>query len=760
MECNKDEAVRAKEVAERKLSEKDYVGAKRFALKALNLYPALEGLTQFVTTLDVYISAEKKISGVTDWYGVLGVTPSADDETVKKQYRKLILALHPDKNKSPGADGAFKLVSEAWTLLSDKARRLAYNQKRSSTGFQHNAPNHVVSQPKAPNPNRMATPNARTGSNNAQAPPTSVPPPYRMVDTFWTICTRCSARLQYLRIYLNVALRCPNCNQAFVAVEKVPPADGVKSFNCSAQQHQQNSQPRAGGWDHPTTNPGRTHSVSQNIESSSVRGRSSFSNTNSQYAPHSRMHGFASKDSSASTPAASTKQQATVKSRSTCEGAPSIAARESSHMYKRSDGSFYNVQRTVKKMRSDDIHMGIETTHGFSRFTNKHRGMRELSTYELRNMLSNKAQNEIRKKLQEWKSTAEDKVTNKDKGTETQKGTLKDKTCSEKQEDKVMNKDKGNVRQKGLLNDKTTGSEKHEDSTINGNGHLERDPVPVTSDDIGKENQDYVIPVTDSDFHNFDLERAENSFAEDQVWAAYDDDDGMPRFYAKVQKVMSTKPFKMSVSWLNSRSNKELGPMDWIGSGFYKTCGDFTIGKREITGSLNSFSHKVRWAKGNRGIVRIFPRKGDIWALYRNWSPDWNKDTPDEVKHKYDMVEVLDDFNDKQGVLVTPLIKVDGFVAVFQRIEGHDLVRKIPKVEMFRFSHQVPNYLLTGQEAPNAPRGCQELDPAATSLDLLQTKNEANEALDNVEKSKEDTIAMMIQNLFSALQSKCLLNRF
>ncbi|RYR05395.1 hypothetical protein Ahy_B06g085251 isoform D [Arachis hypogaea] len=103
------------------------------------------------------------------------------------------------------------------------------------------------------------------------------------------------------------------------------------------------------------------------------------------------------------------------------------------------------------------------------------------------------------------------------------------------------------------------------------------------------------------------------------------------------------------------------------------------------------------------------------------------------------MVEVLDDFNDKQGVLVTPLIKVDGFVAVFQRIEGHDLVRKIPKVEMFRFSHQVPNYLLTGQEAPNAPRGCQELDPAATSLDLLQTKNEANEALDNVEKSKEDT---------------------
>jgi len=39
---------------------------------------------------------------------------------------------------------------------------------------------------------------------------------------------------------------------------------------------------------------------------------------------------------------------------------------------------------------------------------------------------------------------------------------------------------------------------------------------------------------------------------------------------------------------------------------------------------------------------------------------------------------------------------------------------------MFRLSHQVPSYVLTGEEGHNAPKGCFELDPAATPLELLQ----------------------------------------
>ncbi|KAL2334479.1 hypothetical protein Fmac_015692 [Flemingia macrophylla] len=130
MECYKDEATRAKEIAERMFAAKDTLGAKKFALKALNLFPALESISQLIATLDVYLSTENKTNGEADWYGVLGVDPLSDDDTIRKQYRKLALILHPDKNKSVGADGAFKLISEAWNLLSDKTKRAAYDHRR------------------------------------------------------------------------------------------------------------------------------------------------------------------------------------------------------------------------------------------------------------------------------------------------------------------------------------------------------------------------------------------------------------------------------------------------------------------------------------------------------------------------------------------------------------------------------------------------------------------------------------------------------
>ncbi|CAA3015070.1 Hypothetical predicted protein [Olea europaea subsp. europaea] len=140
MDCNRDEALRAKKIAEDKLVKKDFTVARKFALKARNLFPGLEGINQLLTTLDVYISGENKINGEVDWYGVLGVNSSCDDQTIRKQYRKLVLLLHPDKNKIVGADGAFKLLSEAWSLLSVTAKRFAYNQRRGSREIQQKVP--------------------------------------------------------------------------------------------------------------------------------------------------------------------------------------------------------------------------------------------------------------------------------------------------------------------------------------------------------------------------------------------------------------------------------------------------------------------------------------------------------------------------------------------------------------------------------------------------------------------------------------------
>ncbi|TKY73650.1 myosin-1 protein [Spatholobus suberectus] len=249
--------------------------------------------------------------------------------------------------------------------------------------------------------------------------------------------------------------------------------------------------------------------------------------------------------------------------------------------------------------------------------------------------------------------------------------------------------------------------------------------------------------VPDPDFHDFDGDRIENAFGENQVWAVYDNDDGMPRYYCLIHEVISKNPFHMRISWLNAKGNDELAPIKWVGCGFLKTSGDFRIGKRLSYSTLNSFSHRVKWTKGSRGVVHIYPKKGDIWALYRNWSLDWNEFTDDEIIQKYDMVEVLEEYSEEQGVNVAPLVKVAGFKTVFRQNVNPRKVRNIPKAEMFRFSHQVPSYLLTGEEGHNAaPKGCLELDPAATPMELLQVVAEdlEQELVMTTEKSVEDEL--------------------
>lgn len=64
-----------------------------------------------------------------DLYEVLGVARGADDESIKKAYRKLARKHHPDVN--PGdkaAEERFKAVSEAYGVLSNEEKRRAYDE--------------------------------------------------------------------------------------------------------------------------------------------------------------------------------------------------------------------------------------------------------------------------------------------------------------------------------------------------------------------------------------------------------------------------------------------------------------------------------------------------------------------------------------------------------------------------------------------------------------------------------------------------------
>ncbi|KAG8372916.1 hypothetical protein BUALT_Bualt12G0116800 [Buddleja alternifolia] len=65
-----------------------------------------------------------------NWYLVLKVNENAEIDAIRKQYHKLALQLHPDKNKHSKAETAFKLVSEAYFCLSNNARRAAFDSER------------------------------------------------------------------------------------------------------------------------------------------------------------------------------------------------------------------------------------------------------------------------------------------------------------------------------------------------------------------------------------------------------------------------------------------------------------------------------------------------------------------------------------------------------------------------------------------------------------------------------------------------------
>ncbi|XAR55273.1 hypothetical protein NMG60_11035304 [Bertholletia excelsa] len=661
MEPNKEEALRAKENAEKRFALKDFAGARNCALKAQMLFPELEGISQMVATFEVYIASEIRVNGEIDFYSILGLEPSAERAKLKRQYKKMAVLLHPDKNKTVGADGAFKLVSEAWTVLSDKKKRSSYDSRRNtqvySGVYQTNSSSFHSS--------------GITALNNCLNSSVS-----HGLDTFWTVCTSCQVQYEYLRKYLNKRLSCKNCRGIFIAVEiKTAPVNS--SFPYCHWSYMPDNGYGSHGYNGVTYGKTTATYYTGNGVSGfqSAHGSEYGTNVSSQWSSENHTRVRSNGKHHTDNTAADTCSKVLT-------GSNEHTITKAKRPYKRRNlgggSAISNGNEDLNSKATSEMKMvdgNGNSQHCFKLAVPSDLPSRRYSVapaFDARKLLIDKARTEIRKKLEELK------VASAAAAASCQKNAMES----------------------------------------NGIGKPGETSNRVCQPEL-KKTVSMPIIVPDSDFHDFDKDRSEQCFKPKQIWALYDEEDGMPRLYCLIREVISVQPFKIHISYLNSKTDSEFGFVNWLDSGFTKSCGNFRAYNSDVVDQVNIFSHVLSREKAGRGgCIRIYPRRGSVWAVYQNWSPDWNRTTPDEVRHKYEMVEILDDYSEELGLCVTPLVKLDQFKTVYRRNKSKDAIQWIPRREMLRFSHQVPSWPIKG-EGTNLPDGCWDLDPAAIPIELL-----------------------------------------
>ncbi|XP_057425397.1 uncharacterized protein LOC130718788 [Lotus japonicus] len=280
-----------------------------------------------------------------------------------------------------------------------------------------------------------------------------------------------------------------------------------------------------------------------------------------------------------------------------------------------------------------------------------------------------------------------------------------------------LSRDVGNKRKRSSPAEGTSlrkkGGTFEQSHHVQGENGLESDP------DFRISNEDNCSPLDsnlsnqypDTDFNDFDKDKAEECFAVNQIWAVYDSPDVLPRIYALVRNVAS--PFKLTITWMEPDPDDQK-EIDWHDAGLPIACGKFKLGASEDVADLSIFSHQIKFLKIGEGSYVVYPKKGETWAIFRYWDIKWSSNPETQLKGEFEFVEILSDFTQNVGIEVARLVKVKGFVSLFQKSKkkGVNVFYVLPN-ELYRFSHRIPSYKMTGKERKGVPKGCFELDTLA-----------------------------------------------
>lgn len=703
MECNKEEAVRAREIAEKKMQTKDFVGARKIILKAQQLYPDLENICQMLIVCDVHCSAEQKLFGnEMDWYGILQVEQTSNEATIKKQYRKFALQLHPDKNKFSGAEAAFKLIGEAQRVLLDREKRALHDMKRRTSMSKSTAP-YQPPHRTSWNSNAMSQNNVRSSfsgypqtwqfQQSAQSAHSDVRP------TFWTECPFCSIRYQYYKDVVNRSLRCQRCKKPFIAydmnVQGAPPTTGF----CQPvfpQQKGSASKKVETQWQQSCS---AENSRAKSFQNSRKKGglNSGLEKVNRK---RERKQVSESSESSDSESSSESDQDAVIDENGDVQGVHNYGYFGEQNPRR---SSRHKQQVSYKEnLSDDDDFVSPPKKSKDSGSYHSTEGENEDASKEKESNINNQSNLDTafrKDKKVAWKQSLEECVVNG--GRTTQKDTRYKKPMRE-----------GDLKKSFKVHD-------NKDSISKGDSC----------------SQIYNYP--DPDFSNFQKHREVSCFAVGQTWAIYDVQNAMPRFYARIRKVLSPG-FKVVIIWLEPDPDDEK-TIKWLKRDLPFSCGKFRYGVSETTNDHLMFSHIVSSVKSNvRGCCKIYPRKGETWALFKNWDIKWNSDMFSHGKHEYEyeFVEILSEYVEDVGIYVALLEKVKGFECLFCRmVKGDEVIFQVPASQFLRFSHSIPSFKMTGDEGEGVPENSFELDPASLPTNLLSCSKSAHKPMMGCDKN-------------------------
>ncbi|KAJ8754318.1 hypothetical protein K2173_002769 [Erythroxylum novogranatense] len=700
------EAVRLKAIAEAKFKSSNLKSAVKHAKKAYHLHPNLDGISSMLTAFKILRVAAQPHLGLTDWYKILKVEPFSHINTIKKQYKNLALVLHPDKNPYLGCEDAFKLVGEGFRVLSDKIRRKEYDMKL-----------------------RIKIQEERDSEN-------------AVGETFWTACSRCRLLHQFERKYLGHNLVCPSCKKSFEAVEvdeghkedkgirdvirsegldREAELSGAKVMGDFVSQTERGIVDSGGKiGEESAEKTGRGEKMScvnfrrkvgngevgggWGVRNTSVEGIGS--RTTEWSGGRVRSLGLRRKVSSVGEMLERTKpKKVKFGEESMTLAQMQLEAKKKAHQEKEK-----LKEKVMAGVQKEEKHKDVTQTKDKEKAKPKDvvQEEKEKEQVQEKNLKDVSQEKEKEKEkpnnvFQKEKESDKCKVLNTNKASENQKNGASNKSGN------LKAKARATLR-KGVI----VEIEKH-GASING--------LSLKSKKQGgsRRRNVEIVAVVDSDFYDFGRDRVERSFRKGQVWAVYDDDDGMPRHYGLIDEVISVNPFEVTLGWLDLQSNADQKVIGWEKMGYNVSCGRFKVARKTTVKSLGIFSHIVECERAAREAYRIFPKKGSVWAVYNEaaFGTDVGNQTASNNRC-YDIVVFLTTYSEINGLSMAYLEKVDGFKAVFKIREiGCHAISWFEKGEVQLISHQIPSRKLSGDEVPDLLKDCWELDPTALPSDYL-----------------------------------------